>query len=448
MADPAAVRRSIRGTAIGNFMEWYDFGVYGYLATTIARVFFPGAGAGSLLGTFGTLAAAFAMRPLGGLVLGPLGDRIGRKRVLVATLVLMTLGTTATGLLPGYRAIGVAAPILLVMTRMVQGFSAGGEYVGAMVYVGEAAPDDRRGMLAGFLPLSSQAGYVAAGVLVTVLQSRLSEDAMLDWGWRVPLLLSAPLGLVALYLRLNLQESPAYRQSDSRHDDADDSPVAQLRRSTVGQFRPLALCIALVLTYNVTDYLLTGYLPSYLQTTARLPQTAGLWMIVLTLLVLMSTVVLVARVSDRIGVKPVLALGCLMLVTLSVPAFQLIGSAAGYPVAFAGVLLIGAMLLCFDATLPATLPALFPTRVRYGALAIGFNLSVSVFGGTTPLIAETLVSSTGNPMAPSYLLIAAGVIGGLALLFTPEVAGKRLPGSAPAVDTEAEARQIARGSAG
>lgn len=428
-------------------MEWYDFGVYGYLATTIARVFYPGAGTGSLIGAFGTLAAAFAMRPVGGLVFGPLGDRIGRKRVLVATLLLMTLGTTATGLLPDYRTIGVAAPILLVATRMVQGFSAGGEYVGAMVYVGEQAPDDKRGMIAGFLPLSSQAGYVAAGALVTGLQSVLSEEALLSWGWRIPLLLSAPLGLAALWLRLHLTESPAYRQRHDRQGRTDDSAATQLLRTAVRQWRPLLLCVALVLTYNVTDYLLTGYLPTYLRTTARIPHTVGLLMVVLTLVLLMSTVVPVAGLSDRIGVKPVLWTGCAMLLVLSVPAFGLMGSARSYLASFAGVLLIGLMLLCFDAALPSTLPALFPTQVRYRALAIGFNLSVSLFGGTTPLIAETLVTSTGNPMAPSYLLIGAGLIGALALIFTPEVAGRRLPGSGPAVEDEAQARALVEGRA-
>lgn len=355
----------------------------------------------------------------------------------------MTLGTTATGLLPGYRAIGVAAPILLVATRMVQGFSAGGEYVGAMVYVGEQAPDSKRGMMAGFLPLSSQAGYVVAGALVTGLRTWLSDEAMLSWGWRIPLLLSAPLGLAALYLRLRLDESPAFRQSGGGSGD-DDSAAAQLRRTT-RQWRPLALCVALVLTYNVTDYLLTGYLPSYLQTSARIPYPGGLLLIVLTLLAMMATVVPMAQLSDHIGVKPVLWSGTIMLVALSAPAFMLIRSAGSYLVAFAGVVLIGAMLLCFDATLPATLPALFPTRVRYGALAIGFNVSVSAFGGTTPLAAEALVSRTGNPMAPAYLLIAAGVIGALALVFTPEVAGRRLPGSGPAVESEARARELVEG---
>jgi MHS family proline/betaine transporter-like MFS transporter len=318
-----------------------------------------------------------------------------------------------------------------------------------MVYVGEQAPDNKRGMMTGFLPMSSQAGYVVAGALVTGLHSWLPDEAMLSWGWRIPLLLSAPLGLAALYLRLRLEESPAYQQANGGSggnddkDDKDDTVAEQLLRTT-RRWRPLALCIALVLTYNVTDYLLTGYLPTYLQTTARIPSTTGLLLIVLTLLVMMATVVPLARLSDRIGVKPVLFTGSAMLLALSVPAFMLIRSARSYPVVFVGLLLIGAMLLCFDATLPATLPALFPTQVRYGALAIGFNISVSAFGGTTPVVAEALVSRIG-PMAPAYLLIAAGAIGAAALLFTPEVAGRRLPGSGPAVESEARARELVEG---
>ena len=208
VTDPAVTRRSIQGASIGNFMEWYDFGVYGYIATTIAQVFYPGdsVSAVHLIATFSTLAAAFVVRPVGGFIFGPLGDRIGRKRVLVITIVLMTIGTTGTGLLPGYSAIGVWAPILLVVARVFQGLSTGGEYVGAMTYIVEQAPDRKRGMVVGFLPLGNLAGFVAAGLIVTGLQTWLSNHEMLTWGWRVPLLLSAPLGLVAVLMRMRLDE--------------------------------------------------------------------------------------------------------------------------------------------------------------------------------------------------------------------------------------------------
>lgn len=445
VAEPAATQRSIQGTAIGNFMEWYDFGVYGYIATTIARVFYPGntASAVHLIATFGTLAAAFAVRPLGGFFFGPLGDRIGRKRVLMITILLMTTGTTATGLLPGYQTIGIWAPILLVVARMFQGFSTGGEFVGAMIYVSEHAPDARRGMLGGFLPLGSQGGYVAAGALVTALQTWLPAAEMLSWGWRIPLLLSAPLGLVALYMRLRLEESPAFEEMSDREKASNDSGGQQFRRTVVEQWRPLLICIGLVLAYNVGDYMLTGFMPTYLQTIVRIGRTAGLVMIVATLMTLMVVVVFVARLSDHIGVKPIMWTGCGLLVVASIPAFMLLNSGASYPVMFIGVLLIGLMVLCFDSTAPSALPALFPTNVRYGALAIGFNISISAFGGTTPLIAQALISATDHVMAPAYMLIAAGLVGAVTLAFTPEVAGKRLPGSAPSVETEEEARRLA-----
>src|ERR1700743_3726207 len=201
---PEVMRRSIEGASIGNFMEWYDFGVYGYIATTIAQVFYPGKNVSGvhLIATFGTLAAAFVARPLGGFIFGPLGDRIGRHRVLVITILMMTVSTTATGLLPGDNSIGIWAPILLVIARVFQGLSTGGEYVGAMTYLVEQAPDHKRGMMVGFLPMGNLVGFVLAGLLVTALQTWLPEADMLAYGWRIPLLLGAPFGLFALYLRM------------------------------------------------------------------------------------------------------------------------------------------------------------------------------------------------------------------------------------------------------
>ena len=396
-------RRSIQGASIGNFMEWYDFGVYGYIATTIAQVFYPGdsVSAVHLIATFSTLAAAFVVRPLGGMIFGPLGDRLGRKRVLMITIVLMTVGTTASGLLPGYSTIGVWAPILLVVARVFQGLSTGGEYVGAMTYVVEQAPDRKRGMVVGFLPMGNLSGFVLAGLLVTGLQTWLPSHDMLTWGWRIPLLLSAPFGLIALYMRLRLDESAAYQNVHAVEDGSDDNRGDQLRRTVVEQWRPMLICAALVLTSTAADYMLTGYLPTYLKVVVHLSHTAGLVMITITLAILMVVLVFVAKLSDRIGVKPIMWTGCGLLIAGSVPAFLLIRSSGPYPVIFIGVLLIGLMELCFDSTSPALLPALFPTQVRYGALAIAYNISISAVGGSTPLIAQALISGTGNIMAPA-----------------------------------------------
>lgn len=439
------MRQTIMGTAIGNFMEWYDFGVYGYIATTLAEVFYPGKSVSGLhlIATFSTLAAAFVVRPLGGFIFGPLGDRIGRHRVLVVTILMMTVSTTTTGLLPTYSSIGIWAPILLVIARIFQGLSTGGEYVGAMTYLVEQAPDHKRGMMVGFLPMGNLVGFVLAGMLVTGLQTWLPDQDMLSYGWRIPLLLGLPFGLVALYLRLRLEESSAYQSANDSPHTPGGQGRQQIRRTVAQQWRPMLICAALVLTSQVADFMLTGYLPTYLRLFVRVGHTAGLVMIVTTLAILMATVVAVASLSDRIGVKPIMWTGCALLIGASVPAFLLIRFGGVYPVIFIGVLLIGLMELCFDSTGPAMLPALFPTNVRYGALAISYNISISLVGGVTPLIAQALVSATGNVMVPAYMLIFSGAVGAVTLLFTPEVAGKPLPGSGPAVETEREARALA-----
>jgi MFS transporter, MHS family, proline/betaine transporter len=439
--DPEATRRSIAGTAIGNFMEWYDFGVYGYIATTIAQVFYPGnsVSAVHLIATFGTLAAAFVVRPLGGLIFGPLGDRIGRRRVLLTTIFMMMVGTTTSGLLPGYSTIGIWAPLLLLVARIFQGLSTGGEYVGAMTYLGEQVPDRKRGMMVGFLPMGNLSGFVLAGLLVTGLQTVLSSHDMLTWGWRIPLLLSAPFGVVALVLRMRLEESAAYQNTSADTETDEQEPIVS---TFVQQWKPMLICAALVVTASSADYMLTGYLPTYLKVVVRIGHTAGLAMITATLTILMLVLVLVAKLSDHIGVKPIMWTGCGLLIAAAVPAFLLIRSGA-YPLIFIGVLMIGLMELCFDSTSPAALPALFPTNVRYGALAIAYNVSISTVGGATPLIAQALVSGTGNAMVPAYMLIVAGLVGAVTLPFMPEVAGKRLPGSAPAVETQQEARELA-----
>lgn len=425
----SAMRRDTVGTAIGNFMEWYDFGVYGYIATTIAQVFYPGnsVSAVHLIATFSTLAAAYVVRPLGGFVLGPLGDRIGRKRVLVITIVLMAVGTTMSGALPGYSAIGVWAPILLLVARIFQGLSTGGEFVGAMTYLVERAPDHKRGMMVGFLPLGNLVGFVFAGMLVTSLQAWLPAQDMLAWGWRVPLLLGAPIGVLALYLRLRIEESPAYEHVSSDTEAPLERGWQQFRRTVVEQWRPMVICAAIVVASQIPDFMLTGYLPTYLKVVVHLNDTAALGLIVGTLAILMAAIVFVAMLSDRIGVKPIMWTGCGLLIVAAVPAFVLMCSGGILVVVFLGVLLVGLMELCFDSTTPSALPALFPTRVRNGALAISYNIALSLVGGMTPLIAQVLTSGTGNALAPAYMLIGAGLVGMVALRFMPEVAGKPLP---------------------
>ncbi|WP_461480120.1 MFS transporter [Mycobacterium sp. HUMS_1102779] len=435
------MRRSIQGTAIGNFMEWYDFSLYSYTATILAQLFFPqSGGSGGIIATFGTLTAAFIVRPFGGVVFGPLGDRIGRKKVLMITIVLMAASTTATGLLPGYDAIGVWAPILLMAIRVCQGLSTGGEFAGAMTYVDEQASDRKRGMMAGFLPMGTLSGYVVGAAFVTGLQIALPAGDMTSWGWRIPFLVGAPLGVAALLMRQRIDESAGYQESKT---DDQPSGAEQFKETVLKRWQSLLLCVCLELTIGLTGYMLTGYLPTFLKSTVHVPDNPALAIVLVVLVILLCAVVFVAWLSDRIGVKPLMWTGCGVLIVVAVPAFLLMRSGGGYLVKFLGVLLVGLPYLCFTSIEPRTLPSLFPTKVRYGATSIGFNVAVSGFGGPTPLVAESLVSATGSSLAPAFMLIFAGAVGAVTLFFTPEVAGRRMPGAGPSADDREEARRLA-----
>jgi MHS family proline/betaine transporter-like MFS transporter len=442
VVDPSMLRRTIAGTAVGNMMEWFDFGVYSYIAVTLGRVFFPGSSAPvQLISAFATFAAAFLVRPIGGFFFGPLGDRIGRKRVLATTVIMMAVGTFCIGLLPGYAQIGVWAPVLLLLARLVQGFSTGGEYGSAMTFIAEHAPDRRRGFLASWLEFGTLTGYVFGAALVTALTAALSDEQMLSWGWRIPFLVAGPLGLAGLYLRLKLEETPAYEHLARSQPRRETGFRAEFRRIVTEQRRALLVCMGLVLVFNVTNYMLTSYLPSYLSAELGVPATRALVVVLAVMVVLMVLITFVGKLSDRIGRRPVMMTGCVLLVVGSVPAFLMIRHSTLSSI-FLGSMLLGLMLLCFNSTGPATLPAFFPTDVRAGALSIAFNVSVSLFGGTTPFVTAALVHATGNLLVPGYYLAAAGLIGGISVFFTPETAGAPLPGSPPIAADEEEAREL------
>ncbi|MDN3353763.1 MFS transporter [Actinomadura sp. DC4] len=427
--DASMLRRTIAATAVGNMMEWFDFGIFSYLAVPLGEVFFPNAGGPvQLISTFATFSAAFVVRPLGGFFFGPLGDRIGRKRVLATTIIMMAVGTFCIGLVPSYATIGIGAPLLLLLARLVQGFSTGGEYGSAMTFIAEHAPDRRRGHLTSWLEFGTLAGIVLGALLVAALTAVLSHRELISWGWRIPFLVTAPLGLAGLYLRLRLAETPVFE----RLERPEPGVRAEFRRIFVQERRSLVVCVGLVLAWNVGSYMLPAYLPSYLSADAGLPRITALLAVAAALVVLMTLVAVTGRLSDRVGRRPVLMAGCLLMAAGGVPAFLLIRTGALGPV-FAGCLLVGLMLLCFEGAGPATLPALFPTEIRAGALSVAFNIGVSLFGGTTPLIVQSLVHATGSLLVPGFYLAAAGVIGAVAVAFTPETAGRPLPGSAPAV---------------
>ncbi|MFE5038547.1 MFS transporter [Streptomyces sp. NPDC056683] len=432
VTDPALVKRAVKAAALGNAMEWFDFGVYSYIAVTLGKVFFPsGNPTAQLLSTFGAFAAAFLVRPLGGMVFGPLGDRVGRQKVLAVTMIMMAAGTFAIGLIPSYASIGVGAPLLLLAARLVQGFSTGGEYAGASTFIAEYAPDKKRGFFGSWLEFGTLAGYIGGAGLVTLMTALLSADDLTSWGWRIPFLIAGPMGIIGLYLRMRLEETPAFAAEVEKAESA--RPKVPLREMITSQWPALLLCMALVLVFNVTDYMLLSYMPSYLTSELKYDETHGLLVVLGVMALMMIVQPFAGALTDRVGRRPVIAAGCAGFLFLSVPALLLIRQGSLLAVGL-GMGALGLLLVCFTAAMPAALPALFPTRVRYGSLSIGFNISVSLFGGTTPLAVTALIGATGNLMMPAYYMMAAAVVGGFAAWRMTETAGKPLPGSAPSVE--------------
>ena len=416
--EESSIRRAIVGASVGNMVEWFDFAVYGYLAVTLGAVFFPSEDPTiSLLSSFAVFGVAFVMRPLGGFFFGPLGDKIGRQRTLATVIILMSLSTFAIAFLPGYATIGIWAPILLVLARLLQGFSAGGEFGGASAFLAEYSPDARRGFLVSWLEFSTLIGFILGSTSVLFLSSVLSEDALSSWGWRIPFLLAGPLGLIGLYIRLRLEDTPEFRALEST-GEVSQSPF----RETVTQnWQPILQVAGLVIIQNAGFYIVLTYMQTYITEQLGFSTTSASLSTVLTLLVGMALIPPLGALSDRVGRKPVLMASCVGFVILTYPLFLLLnaGSLAG---AIAAHVALGALLAVYLSTTIAALTELFPTRVRYGGFSIGYNVSVAIFGGAAPFLATYLISVTGNPLSPAFYLIAAAVATALTLLTIKETA--------------------------
>ncbi len=422
------LRKVISGASIGNAVEWYDFAIYGFLATFIAANFFPaGNETAALLNTFAIFAAAFVMRPLGGLVFGPLGDRIGRQKVLAVVILLMSGSTLAMGLLPTYDAIGVAAPLLLLFLRCLQGFSAGGEYGGGACYLAEFASDARRGVTVTFIAWSGVVGFLLGSVTVTLLQTLLGDAAMDSYGWRIPFLIAGPLGLVGLYIRLRLTDTPAFEEL-AASDDVAGSP---LREALSTAWRPILQVIGIMIMFNVGYYVVFTYLPTYFIKTLQFSKATAFASITVACVVAIVLILPLAALSDRIGRRPLLIAGTLAFAVLAYPLFLLLntGSVAA---AIAAHALLAAIESTYISVAVVTGVELFATRVRYSGFSIGYNLCVAAFGGTTPYMVAWLTGSTGNNLAPAFYVIVAAVVSLGTVLTLKESAGRPLPGTAPA----------------
>ncbi|TDD35594.1 MFS transporter [Saccharopolyspora elongata] len=449
--DRARLHRAVRGAFVGNLMEWYDVGVFGYLIVTMGPVFLPEADSGAqVLFMLGTFASTYLFRPLGGMFFGWLGDRVGRQRVLFTTLALVVAATFLIGTLPAYDAIGIWAALLLIVLKVVQGFSAGGELTGAITFVSESAPDRKRGFYTAFLDAGSYLGFTLGAVFVTVLQVVFGQQTMVDGLWRIPFLVAAPLGLIAIYFRLRVGETPHFEQLKARRASGTEvlthalGPVGLVRR----YWRQMLQVLGLVAAANTVGYAFTSYMPTYLSDVQGFDSVSSNLVSVPLLIAMACSMPFVGMLSDRIGRKPVLWLASGWVVVLSAPAFLLLNTGKTGLVVV-GLAMVGIPVALYMGALASTFPALFPTSHRYGGLGMSYNISVAVFGGTAPLFIESLIRWSGHHMFAAYYLIAMSVVGVIVVATLKESARQALPGSAPATDSveEAHAMRLAHSNA-
>jgi len=419
---PSDLRRVVAAASIGNAVEWFDFAIYGFLATFIAANFFPaGDETAALLKTFAIFAAAFFMRPLGALVFGPLGDKIGRQRVLAIVILLMSGATVAIGLLPTYASIGVAAPLLLFVLRCLQGFSAGGEYGGGAVYLAEFAADKRRGLTITFMAWSGVVGFLLGSVTVTLLQALLPADAMNTFGWRIPFLIAGPLGLVGLYIRLRLGDTPQFAEL-SKTDRVAKSP---LREAVTTSWRPILQVIGMFIIFNVGYYVVFTFLQSYLITTLKFSKTEAFVSMTLATFVALVLILPLAALSDRVGRKPLLIAGSVAFAILGYPLFLLLNSGS-LAAAITAHCALAAIESVYVAVAVSAGVELFATNVRYSGFSIGYNICVAAFGGTTPYIVTWLTAETANNLAPAFYVMMAAVVSLVTILTLRETARRPL----------------------
>lgn len=444
--DDNKLRKAITAASLGNAMEWFDFGVYGFVAFALGKVFFPDATPGiQMIAALATFSVPFLIRPLGGLFFGMLGDKYGRQKILSMTIIIMSLSTFCIGLIPGYATIGIWAPILLLLCKMAQGFSVGGEYTGASIFVAEYSPDRKRGFMGSWLDFGSIAGFVLGAGLVVLIQTIIGDERFLDWGWRIPFFLALPLGVIGLYLRHALEETPAFQQHVDKLEQGDreglqHGPRISFREIATKHWRSLLSCVGLVLATNVTYYMLLTYMPSYLTHNLHYSESHGVLIIIAIMIGMLFVQPVIGWLSDRYGRRPFVFIGSIALLVFALPAFHLITSGV-LGLIFAGLLVLAVILNAFTGVMASTLPAMFPTHIRYSALASSFNISILI-AGVTPTLAAWLVESSNNLMMPAYYLMVVGVIGLITALTMKETANMPLKGATPAASDIAEAREI------
>ena len=407
------MRKVVISGMVGNALEWYDYALYAQFAYIIGLKFFPKTEFVEIL-TFAIFAAGFLVRPIGGILFGQIGDRFGRRSALVIGILMMAIPTAGIGLLPSYESIGIAAPIILAIIRLIQGFSLGGEFSGCIAYIVEHSPDNKRGLAGSASFVSMCIGMLMGVGVANAFSYVLSEEDLLSWGWRIPFIFGLVIGLVGLYIRSQLSESPIYKAAK----EAGHLSRTPLRETFTKHWRPLLLAIGIYINVTAPFYTTTVFMKYFMQNLGYTEQQGSV--VCAIILVTMSIVFPIsAYISDKIGRKPVIVTGTILLILSIYPIFVALAS-MNYVFAILSQIIFAAIIGIYMGPVPTLLVELFPTRVRFTGVAISYNLSAAIFGGTTPMIGTALYQFTGNNLALAYYLTGLAIFGLFVIFFYKE----------------------------
>jgi MHS family proline/betaine transporter-like MFS transporter len=398
--SPPPKYKTVAAGMIGNLLEWYDFAIYGYFATAIGRHFFPHQDpVAQLLSAFGVFAVGYLMRPVGGALIGHIGDRFGRRAALTFSVVAMAIPTFLIGLLPGYATIGLAAPVALTLLRMVQGVSVGGEYTSSMVFLVEHAPERRRGLMGALASCGATAGILLGSAVGAGFAATMSSAALEAWGWRIPFLLGLVVGIAGYLLRRHVPETlPTERRQRA--------PIVE----TLSEHWWVVLGIAGLSAFFAAGFYVTFvYHVSWLQTADGIAPARALEINSFSMAVVLPITIAAGWLSDRTGRKPFLLLATILGFVAALPLWWMMHhpSAELAQLGQLGLVLIVGL---FVGALPAAMVEWAPPSVRCTAVALGYNVTLGVIGGLTPLVAAWLVERTGDELAPAFLIMAAAAV--------------------------------------
>ncbi|MFN8058641.1 MAG: MFS transporter [Vicinamibacterales bacterium] len=441
-AAGSSTRRAVTAAVVGNVLEWYDFAVYSYMAGILGRTFFPtGDPATELLASFAVFGVGFLARPLGGIVIGRIADARGRKDALLITVFLMAAGTVLMGVAPSYASVGLVAPLVVLVARLMQGFSAGGEWGGSTAFMVEWAPAHRRGLYGAYQQCSVAGGLLLGSACAAILTSSLSAPTMDAWGWRVPFLIGGLLGPVGIYMRRTMEETPAYRRLRQDLDaigrlseadaggrpsgvDAGGEPSAS--GPTASPWSLAARAFGFTVHWTVSYYIFLNFMPSFTERYAHLTPAQSLWSNTLGLVVLVVATPLMGSWSDRVGRRPLLLGCCTAFILLPYPIASFLVSGPPVAAVIAVQLALGLVIALFSGAGPAAIAEIFPTRTRSTWMTTGYALSTAIFGGFAPYVATWLIGATGSPIAWVFYVMAAAAVSGVVIYGLEETAHRPL----------------------